>query len=143
MNKAENDLKVEVKTTPGEGDEGFEGPPCRQSLEEDVEPLDKDVEKEENVETLGNKAENRAVQGTNAWVPESVKSDDEKARMVKKTPEFGGLRQIVAPEEKEASIETSETENKAKILSAKARGGSEAEMSGSVSYTHLPSPRDS
>ena len=45
--------------------------------EKDVKPLDKDAKKEEDVETLGNKAENRAVQGTNAWVPESVKSDPE------------------------------------------------------------------
>ena len=41
---------------------------------DDIKPLDKEAEKENDVETLGNKAENRAVQGTNAWVPEPVKS---------------------------------------------------------------------
>ena len=47
--------KTKAKTTPGDGDEGFEGPPCRQSLEEkdadevsetrnDTNPLDREVE---------------------------------------------------------------------------------------------------
>ena len=50
-----------LKTTPEEGDEGFEGPPCRQSLEEDdasnalkdVKSLSKEVG-EDDVETLSN-----------------------------------------------------------------------------------------
>ena len=66
--------KTKAKTTPREGDEGFEGPPYRQSLEEesgkvpeddasdaseDVKTLNKEVE-EDDVETLSNNAENRA-----------------------------------------------------------------------------------
>ena len=65
-----------LKTTPEEGDEGFEGPPCKQLLGKDLEPLEKDVE------TLSNKVENRAVQGTSAQVLESVKSNFEEAGTV-------------------------------------------------------------
>ena len=136
---------IEFKTTPGEGDEGFEGPPYRQSLMEDdaseafkiedAKPLDKEVEEDEDIEslsedveeddaneaskikdikvlskeveeqddvkTLSAKAEIRARQGTNAWVPDPVKSDSEKAGTVEPL-EDGGLREIVAPVRREA-----------------------------------------
>ena len=68
-----NQEEVGTKITPKEGDEGFEGPPCRQTLEKDVESLDKDAKKQKDVKTLGNKAESRAVQGTSARVLENSK----------------------------------------------------------------------
>ena len=34
VSKAEINLKIKIQTTPEKGEEGFEGPPCRQSLEE-------------------------------------------------------------------------------------------------------------
>ena len=93
-------LRVEsekiLKTTPGEGDEGFEGPPYKQSLEEDdaneaskkkddaidasknVKSLSKEAEEDDD-ETLGDNAENRAAIQVVANAVDPVKSDPEKA----------------------------------------------------------------
>ena len=47
------------------------------SKDDDIKPLSKEARKENDVDSLSAKAKNRAVQGTNAWVPESVKSEPE------------------------------------------------------------------
>ena len=112
--------KIKIKNTPVEGEESGKVP------EEGASDASRNVK--DDIENLGDKTENRAVQGTNAWVPESVKSEPEQTGTAEPL-EDGRLRKIIAPVKKEASEETSPRKNKAKILSAKARGGSEAEMS--------------
>ena len=113
-----------LKTTPEEGDEGFEGPLCKQLLGKYVEPFGKDVE------TLSNKVENRAVQGTSARVLESVRSDFEEAGTANATLEDGELKEVVAPVKKEASEETSPMKTKARIHGDKADEGTNQEMLG-------------
>ena len=126
---------IEIKTTPGEGDEGFEGPPYRQSLEEDdasdaskdVNSLSKEVG-ENDVEILSNKAKIRAEQLVIARAAESVKSDPGKAGTANITLEDGESREIVAPES-EATEKASIKKFKARILGKKAEEGRDQEMS--------------
>ena len=138
-----------LKTTPEEGDEGFEGPPFRQSLEEDdaseasgkqnddasdaskddIKILDDKVEDEDDIESLSTKAEIRARQGTNAWVPDPVMNDLEKVGTVNTTLEDGELKVIVAPEEEE-SKDTSANQIKTRILGPRIEEGRDQKMSG-------------
>ena len=139
-----------LKTTPGEGDEGFEGPPYRQSLEEDdandtsenVKSLSKEVEEDDD-ETLSDKAENRAGRQVIASAVDPVKSDLEKAGTVNTTLEDGVLKAIVAPENEEDSEDTSINKTKARILGPRAEEGKEASKSGYCLLYTSPSPRDS
>ena len=141
--------KTKTKTTPEEGDEGFEGPPCRQSLEEeDASDASKDVKThskevgENDVEILSNKAEIRAEQLAIARAAVSVMSDPEQAGTVDEPLEDGRFSAIVAPGNEEDSEDISEDKIKAKILSAKARGGTEAEMSGYKAFKMTTSLSD-
>ena len=87
------------------------------------------TEKIIDTKTLSTKAETRAVRGTSAGVLDSVRSDPEKAGAVAKALGDGGLGRFIAPGSEKESEETSEIKMKAKILSVKARGETEAEMS--------------
>ena len=97
---------------------------------DDVKDLDKDVEDEDDIETLGNKAENRAVQLASRRAAKSVKNELEQTGTVNTTLGDGSFKKIVAPEKKEASKETSPTKIKARILGEKAEEGRGQEMPG-------------
>ena len=144
-------MKVQTRTrvTSEKSDEGFEGPPDRQLLEEilakvpgkihqrddandtskeenDIEILNVKVEEKADVENLSDKAENRAVQGTSAGVLDSVKSDPKKTGAAKRKLEDRDLGRFVAPERKEPST----NKIKARILGHEAEGRKDAKKPG-------------
>ena len=139
--------KTKAKTTPEEGDEGFEGPPCRQFLEEedasdaskDVRILNMKAEDQNDVESLSAKTESRAEQLAIARAADSVMSDLEKAGTVAEALEDVELKAIIAPESEEDPEDISENgedpeeasieKPKARILSKKAEEGRDQEMS--------------